>query len=78
MGLLNSPPPMDTENEWVHMEQFSKRNSGSIWVTLTHQAHEKVPTMEWLGKAETYSYHKPHFWHNAIQSGGNLQFPASP
>ena len=55
MKILNLPPPIDTQNLQLYMEQFNLKTS---WATPTHWANEKKPTSNWV--VETEYHHKTH------------------
>lgn len=59
----------------------SERNPETNYVTPIYQVHEKthtLPILKPVGKAETYSCHKHHPQHSAIESGGNSQSQPLP
>lgn len=61
--LQGSPPPMDSLNERLHMEQFPLRETQKLPGQLLHMGQmekKKKYCTKWVGKAETRSGHKRH------------------
>ena len=70
--IQNSPPPMDTPNLQLHMEQSPLRKTGKLAECFS-TTKDKRATSRWIGEAETLSCQKSHSQHDNPQWGGISQ-----